>query len=282
VALTFSSPYSEELENRTNHELKSLVASTNLLWGIQSFSGALALQSYRKPMTNEVVTQEIMGGVDDRPGARLMDILSIRWISKSIPRSTTSRHLVPVRNAEGKSIVLENRYALPVIQTYPDAQFVSDAEEALRALQADRPLSLYVEANPAEFAHSSPAPATGQISLRRIRFSPTRYRFVSNSEYGYWLFIADTWYPGWQASIDDKPAKLYPAQVLGKALFVPAGEHGIKVYFQSDSFRLGALVSGLTVFCLLLYGARAAWRRHRGMRMESRATKTMTVNNEAA
>lgn len=264
VSLTFSSANSNALEGRTRQELNNLVASTNLLWGIPSFSGALALKSSRKPMTNEVVTAEIQGSADDRPGARLMDLLSIKWVSKSIPGSSTSRHLKPVKGASGQTLVWENPHALPMIQTYPKARFVANAEEALVALQAQTSAQLYVEADPAAFASSAAdatAAADKKIALQTVRASPTRYRFLANSQSGFWLYIGDTYYPGWKASIDDSPTRVYPAQVLGKALFVPAGEHRIKVYFQSDSFRLGALLSGLTVICLLLYGSWAARRR---------------------
>ena len=270
IPLTFSSPYSEELGNRTQGGLNHLVASTNLLWGIPSFSGALALPSYRKPMTDDAVTREIEGGSDDRPGNRLMDILSIKWFSNSRRRDTsTSRHLVPIRAADGRFIVWENPYARPLIQTYTQARFVDNAEQALDALTSDAGLNIYVEADPGEFTDQQTATKDEEIILKTLRASATRYRFISNSKSGFWLFLADTWYPGWRASIDDKPVKVYPAQVLGKAIFVPPGKHGIKIYFRSDSFRLGAAVSVTALSCLLLYGALrcGAWvaRSRRGL-----------------
>lgn len=261
VTLTFSSPYSDALEGRTRHELNNLVASTNLLWGIPSFSGALALMPRPKPLTDEAVRLEIGGSGDSRPGARLMDILSIKWISGNTPGTATSRHLRPVKNANGQRIVWENPYARPMIQTYPTARFVANAEEALQALQADQPGGLlYVEADPAPLPQPAPGPTDASIRLQTVRASPTRYRFLSSAESGYWLFLADSYHPGWKASIDEQPANIYPAQVLGKALFIPAGEHRVKIYFQSDSFRLGALVSLATALCLLLYGLRAVSR----------------------
>ena len=252
--LTFISPSSGKLRNATALELNHLVASTNLLWGIPSFSGALALKSYRKPITNDVVTREIEGNADDRAGSRVMDILSIKWVSDKRRGVTTSRHLVPVRDAKGKLIVWENPHARPMIQTYRQARFVADAEEALVALQENSQDNLYVEAEPGEFADLSVPAVNEKIILKTLKKSATQYRFVSNSKSGYWLFLADTWYPGWKATIDDRPVNVYTAQVLGKAVYVPPGEHGIKIYFRSDSFRLGALVFIVTLVCLLLYG----------------------------
>ena len=261
VPLTFASPYSEALTNGAVQELNHLVASSNLLWGVPSFSGATALKSFRKPMVNDVVNLEIEGSADDRPGSRLMDLLSVKWISKAWPIAATSEHLVPVKDDAGRLMLWENPHALPRVQTYQRAQFVDSAEQALQALQTETTRTLFVEAAAGNFPDYFPSDADGDVRLRRIKTSPTLYRFVSNSSTGFWLFLADTWYPGWHASVDDEAVPVYPAQVLGKAIFVPPGEHGIKIYFRSDSFRLGALVSALTVLCLLLYCARAIFLR---------------------
>jgi hypothetical protein len=261
ASLTFSNPYSWELANRAGGELGSLVASTNLIWGIPSFSGALALKSAPKPTTDEVVELEIEGEGDDRPGRRLMDILSIKWLSDSRRGINHSRHLVPIRDPAGNLIVWENPYARPLIQTYTHASFIANWEQALAALRKDAGDHLYVQADPGVFTDHRAPGADEEIVLKTLKATDTQYRFVANSSAGFWLFLADTWHPGWRASIDDQPVPVYPAQVLGKAVFVPPGQHGIKIYFKSASFRLGAAVSAAALLCLLIYAAIVCGRR---------------------
>lgn len=261
ASLTFSNPNSKELVGRARNELDNLVASTNLAWGIPSFSGALALKSWRKPMTNDAVLAEIEGGSDDRPGQRLMDYLSIKWVSKSIRNSPTSRLLVPVRDPDGNLVVWENPYAMPTIQTWLRAQPVANAEQALQGVHSGAANTLFIEASPGELSPAQLAPPEGIPALQTLEASATRYRLHSDSTTGFWLFLADTYYPGWKATVDGAPVKIYAAQVLGKAIFVPAGKHRLKIYFQSDSFRLGALVSALAIATLVLLGALGLRRR---------------------
>ena len=55
--------------------------------------------------------------------------------------------------------------------------------------------------------------------------------------------MADTWYPGWQATLDDKPVPLLRADGLFKAVQVPAGEHHIILSYRPPSYKIGALLS---------------------------------------
>ncbi len=263
ASLTFSNPYTWELGNRARGELNSLVASTNLIWGIPSFSGALALKSAPKPTIDEVVELELEGQADDRPGSRLMDILSVKWLSDSRRGITPSRHLVPIKDPTGNVIVWENPYARPLVQTYTQARFVANWEQALDALRQGAADHLHVEADPGEFAEPIAPGADNEIVLKTLKSSDTQYRFVANSEAGFWLFLADTWHPGWRARIDDQPVPVYRAQVLGKAIFVPPGKHGVKIYFKSASFRLGAAISAAALAGLLVYAAIACGRRRK-------------------
>lgn len=261
VALTFSSPYYDKLEARFNHELSSIVASTNLLWGIPSFSAALALKSYRKPEADQMVMSEIEGLHGDQLGHRLMDVLSIRWISKD--NTNSGKHLIPIKDAQGKFIVWENPYAHPLIQTYRKVQVVEGPQQAIKGFATNSSKTLFVEADAGSLLEEKLLMPNKKIHLKTQKVSATHYSFHSSSAAGYWLFLSDTYYPGWKATIDTKPVKVYPAQILGKTIFVPPGEHSIEVFFQSDSFRLGATASCLTVLGLSLYAARLVFNRRR-------------------
>jgi len=68
------------------------------------------------------------------------------------------------------------------------------------------------------------------------------------------LVLADTYYPGWKAYVDNKETKIFPANIVQRAIIVPKGKHIITFLYDPDSFRWGSIVSlfgyGLVLFLL--------------------------------
>ena len=253
TALTFASPYSSKLSERTAHEMQNLVASTNLLWGIPSFSAALALKSYRKPIANDVVANDISGRNDKLPHARLMDVMSIRWVTKKNPE--TSEYLTPYKDDEGRQLAWENTRARPLIQIYQNAQAVDGPQAAADLIERDGASTLYIEGHPPDQATNRRGGPMARVDLRKHHISAAEFELSTSASSGFWLFLADTYHPGWKATISEEATPVYPAQVLGKAVYVPPGQHNVRIYFQSDAFLVGAIISCLTLVILVLYGA---------------------------
>ncbi len=92
---------------------------------------------------------------------------------------------------------------------------------------------------------------------------------VAAAEEGY-LVLADTWYPGWKAYIEnrsDRTDRTYPAEVLRanynfRAVRVPAGESTVTFRYEPKSFRQGLIISlvGIAVWVGLAVYARRAHR----------------------
>ena len=70
-----------------------------------------------------------------------------------------------------------------------------------------------------------------------------------------WLVLADTWYPGWKATLDDSLVEIHRVNYLFRGVTVPEGRHAIEFTYQPPSFRNGSLISvtGLVIVFLLGY-----------------------------
>jgi hypothetical protein len=67
------------------------------------------------------------------------------------------------------------------------------------------------------------------------------------------LFMSDTWYPDWQATIDGKPTPIYRADYAFRAIAIPAGQHELKLTYYDPKYVAGRTIS-LTTNALALIG----------------------------
>jgi hypothetical protein len=140
-------------------------------------------------------------------------------------------------------------------KTYPRVRWsacglqVESGEEAL-ALITDKETDLInsvILEDTAEFCSSR-----GSTDLRVLSSNASKISVELISEEPGYLVIADVWYPGWQASVDGNPVPVMRANYLFKAVPVPNGEHEVTVVYQPRVLYLGAGLSGLAFFGLLI------------------------------
>lgn len=70
------------------------------------------------------------------------------------------------------------------------------------------------------------------------------------------LVLSDAYYPGWQATIDGNPTKIYKADYALRAVLVPKGEHEVAFSFKPLIFLLGLIVTIgniCIVSCILIF-----------------------------
>jgi hypothetical protein len=89
--------------------------------------------------------------------------------------------------------------------------------------------------------------------------SPQRVELVAHLERPGVVVLADVDYPGWQLTVDDKPATIHRVNGLMRGAAVGAGTHRLAYVYTPGSFRLGlALTVGALVTCAGLW---VWWRR---------------------
>lgn len=79
------------------------------------------------------------------------------------------------------------------------------------------------------------------------------------------LVIADNWYPGWRARVDERETPLLRAYHTLRAVAVPAGEHEVVLEFTSATVRTGLWISVVSLLVVVGFsGFSVAIRRRRG------------------
>ena len=91
-------------------------------------------------------------------------------------------------------------------------------------------------------------PAAQGSSITLTSYAPDVLTYKSESSADGTVVFSEIYYPyGWKAYIDGKPADIFRANYLLRAMNIPAGQHDIRMEFRPDSVRKGNIVSGIFV-----------------------------------
>ena len=103
-----------------------------------------------------------------------------------------------------------------------------------------------------------------ESDVRIIKYSANKIKLeVSSTDDGF-LFLSDTYYPGWQVLIDSKESKIYRANYTFRAVYLSKGEHHVEFVYAPKSLRIGLIVSAIAFGAgiLLLFSPLQWWRKY--------------------
>jgi uncharacterized membrane protein YfhO len=91
-----------------------------------------------------------------------------------------------------------------------------------------------------------------QVTLQDI---PNGATIRANLDAPGYLVLADTWYPGWQVTVDGERVEFLRANYAFRAVSLDAGDHIVEMLYQPLSVRLGMVVS----LGMLAIGVAVGW-----------------------
>ena len=95
-----------------------------------------------------------------------------------------------------------------------------------------------------------------------VEYGATQIALRVSSPTPAWLILADSYYPGWTSTVNGRPTPIARANIVFRALPVPAGDSEVIFRFQPDLWR-AALYGGLLAWAIALVAMVALWRRGR-------------------
>lgn len=163
--------------------------------------------------------------------SRLADLLGLRWIVTSVPVESMDKALRPgdlvLRQTTDQANIYENPRALPRVLF------------ASRALSADfeRILAngVWPDFDPMRtvlLAKGDTGAARREGTARLVAYGNNRVEIDVEAPDGGFAVLNDVWHPWWRATLDGRPVPIERANVLFRAVAVPAGRHRIVMTFE--------------------------------------------------
>lgn len=90
-------------------------------------------------------------------------------------------------------------------------------------------------------------------------YTPERIAIRARSASGGYLILTDSYYPGWQASVNGADTPIYRANIQFRAVRIPAGDSEVLLTYR-PAWLPGAPIAGLLAWLGLAVGTMALWR----------------------
>ena len=102
--------------------------------------------------------------------------------------------------------------------------------------------------------------ADGTDAVKIGKYEPNAIELSAQASRGALLVLSETYYPGWKAWLDDRPAPIYATDIALRGVLVPAGAHRIRMEFRpailSVSLGISLATAILLAFSAFLYRRR--------------------------
>jgi hypothetical protein len=186
------------------------------------------------------------------------DLLGVRFI---VARSNLTRLLSMPLVYNGEVAIYENPHAFPrafLVHNFTTASSFAEAQEMLAQSNFDLRSEVVIE-NPAgelEPLGSAAGYRTSQERVTLTSYEPDSVVIEVQTGTAAFLVLTDTYYPGWGARVDGRPATLYRADGLFRAVRIEPGKHTVVFTYLPDSFLAGIAISVATAFGLVVYTLR--------------------------
>ena len=134
--------------------------------------------------------------------------------------------------------IYENLDVLPRAMLLHDWLWVDDVPASVAVMDLDgfdvRETAVLISQDDVSLPEAN---GTGSGSAEIIAVSdPSEVVIQTESDIDGMLLLTDAYYPGWEATIDDGPGRVFQANGMFRALYVPAGSHEITFTFNSLTF----------------------------------------------
>jgi uncharacterized membrane protein YfhO len=238
----------------------SLFPNSNLLWHVPQLDASLGRYLRRSAFIDRLLSSQISYSETanlTQTGKNILNLTGTDIVISTLPFSASGQFsLLSTQTASSSAIYAYRNnearsraylvYKTVTAETLAQAQIALTDENFYNEKQAlvEEPLLL------------APSATAGLVKIATDADTLVAINIENNPATGL-LVLADTYYPGWEATVDGVPSKIYAVNIRQRGVLVPAGSHAVEFNFRPQSFRRGVLISsfGHALVLLLIFGS---------------------------
>jgi hypothetical protein len=238
-------------------------------WRAGSRFGLRDLRGYVEPLTMQRVA-DVYARIGKSPA--LLGLFNVRWLLHSAHPLHGLTHNF-VKNADGIAGIIHREGAVFEIEDpAPFAYWVQGARVAPTAADATARLGDLDLRGELLLAEEDVGDVAPERRLERARREPatlegrtfSSLRFTVDAPAAGYLVVNEAWFPGWYATVDERPAPVLRGNVIMQAVEIPAGQHAVALRFRPGYVLYPLALALLAWAATLGWVLRAARRARRG------------------
>jgi len=165
-----------------------------------------------------------------------------------------------IYSAKGYTI---NMNALGHVWFVPSIKWVNNADEEIAALDSINPKYIAVidkrfKSDMGNFKADDSLSTANLIDMAANGYKPNHLTYQTNTKKEEFAVFSEIYYDkGWNAYIDNKPAKIVRVDYVLRGMVIPAGKHLVEMKFEPKSYATGntiSLVASILVVLIILGG----------------------------
>ena len=152
-----------------------------------------------------------------------------------------TKYFILPAGQQGQTVPVLNPYAYGNAWFVNKVRYVNNANEEIDALNDIHPAeTAVVDARFKETLKSVTESHKDSLSVVELTsYAPNRLTYKTNNSKDGVVVFSEIYYPdGWHAAIDGRPVELARADYILRAMYVPAGEHTVEMYFDPVSLHV--------------------------------------------
>ncbi|MDZ4859861.1 MAG: YfhO family protein [Candidatus Hydrogenedentes bacterium] len=152
--------------------------------------------------------------------------------------------------------VFRNNGALPRAFLAPTLEVIPERDALLEVMStkgfdpSERAVTEVRPGSPIPNATARPV-GTVEMNTHRSTFVQVTYETREDAV----LVLADAYYPGWNAYLDESPIEMFPVYYMFRGIIVPPGRHVVEYRYEPAPLEIGLIVSSATLLASALASA---------------------------